>query len=61
MPIKLFGINPAQGVTNPFQVNNKQFADKDFAKASFDIGTANPNRPEHRGDGIHGLNLYCLG
>ena len=59
MPIsKLFGINPAQVATNPFQVskhNNK------FAQQAFNFENANPNCPEHRGDGIHGLNLYCLG
>ncbi len=61
MPIgKLFGINPAQGATNPFQVNTN-YTDNNFVKNSFAFENANPNCPEHRGDGIHGLNLYCLG
>lgn len=61
MPIgKLFGINPAQGTQGPLKPNTN-YTDINFAKNSFEFGNANPNRPEHRGDGIHGRNLYCLG
>ena len=60
MPIgKLFGINPAQAATNPFQVSKHN--DNEFAKQAFNFENANPNRPEHRGDGIHGCNVDCLG
>ena len=59
MPIgKLFGINPAQAATNPFQVSKH---DDNELKQAFNFENANPNRPAHRGDGIHGCNLYCLG
>ena len=60
MPIgKLFGVNPALGTSNPFQVN-KQADNNRFAQNAFNFENANPNCPEHRGDGVHGLNLYCL-
>lgn len=59
MPIgKIFGINPAQAVTNPFKVNGSA-VDKEFAKNSFNFENANPNRPESRSD-VLGKNLYCL-
>lgn len=58
MPIgKFFGINPAQTVTNPFQVT--KHSDNRFVQNAFNFENANPNRPESRDD-IHGRNLYCL-
>lgn len=58
MPIgKIFGINSAQGVTNPFQVNKP--ADNKFAQNAFNFENANPNRPESRSD-VLGKNLYYL-
>lgn len=58
MPIgKLFGINPAVGTSNPFQVNKQ--TDNRFAQNAFNFENANPNRPESRDD-VHGKFLYCL-
>lgn len=58
MPIgKIFGISPAQGVTNPFHVSKP--VDNKFAQNAFNFENANPNRPESRSD-VLGKNLYCL-
>lgn len=64
MPItKLLGITSSVGITNPYQAT----VNPNFAKNSFNIGTANPNRPDTRvydnalGDPVKGVELYCLG
>ena len=53
---KLFGINPAVGAVNQYQVSRP---DNNFVKNTFNFENANPNRPESRDD-VKGKNLYCL-
>lgn len=61
---QLFGIRPAQGISNPYKINN---AGNNFVKESFKFGDANPNRPygivaeNALGDPTKGTKLYCLG
>jgi hypothetical protein len=61
MPLKvignLFGINTGNNVYGNSYVNNQA---RFVQNASNGYANTNLERPEWRGDGVHGENLYCL-